>query len=91
MERGLFSHTDDFIKLIETARKFPTVHEIIIDGQEHYEELIEITKVDDDIVPIFLKFPDGDLKIISSYSDKFTDIKEGYKLVYLGKMLDIGK
>lgn len=88
-KEGLFSHTDDFLKLIETARKFPAVHEIKIENQKHYEELIEITKTDDDIVPIFLKFHDGDLKIISSYSTKFSDIKEGYKLVYLGKMFNV--
>ena len=75
--------------LIETARKFPTVHEIKIENQKHYEKRIEITKTDDDIVTIFLKFSDGNLKTISSYSAKFSDIKEGYKLVYLGKMFDI--
>ncbi|MBS9461337.1 sodium:proton antiporter [Flagellimonas sp. 389] len=88
-EEGLFSHTDDFIKLTEAARKNPSIHEIELKGQEQYNGLIEITKADNDIIPLFLKDDRGDLKIISAFSKEFTDIKEGYKLVYLGKAFDI--
>lgn len=85
---GLFSHTDDFIKLVEATRKHPSIHEIELKDQAHYESLIEITKSDEDIIPIFLKTHDGDLKIMSSFSKEFKDIKEGYLLVYLGKPLN---
>ncbi len=88
-EEGLFSQTDDFIRLTETARKYPAVHEIELKDREHYNGLIEIAKADENIVPIFLKTPDGDLKIISSFSIEFNDIKEGGHLVYLGKMFDV--
>lgn len=84
-KEGLFSHTDDFIKLTETARKNATIHEVEIKDREHYEAMIELTKADNDIIPIFLKEPDGDLTIIPSFSKEFTNIKEGSKLVYLGK------
>lgn len=87
-KEGLFSHTDDFIKLMETTKKYPSIHEIDLKDRAHYEQLIEMTNADDDIIPIFLKAPDGDLKIISSYSTDFNDIKKGYTLVYLGKMFD---
>ncbi|MGB5371773.1 MAG: sodium:proton antiporter [Flavobacteriaceae bacterium] len=87
-KEGLFSHTDDFIKLMETTKKYPSIHEIDLKDKVHYDQLIEITNVDDDIIPIFLKSPDGDLKIISSFSTDFDDIREGYKLVYLGKMFN---
>lgn len=83
---GLFSHTDDFVKLMEAARKYPVIHEIELKNQSHYDDLIEITKNDEDIIPIFLKTHDGDLKIMSSYSKEFKDIQEGYRLVSLGKM-----
>ncbi len=86
-EEGLFSHTDDFVKLTEAARKFPAIHEKKLKDQAHYERLIEATNADDYIIPIFLKEPDGELTIISSHSKKFKDITKGYKLVYLGKML----
>lgn len=88
-KEGLFSHTDDFIKLAETARKYPVIHEIELKDTEHYEGLIEITKADSEIIPLFLKTPDGDLKIIPAHSKKFTDIEKGSRLVYLGKMFDI--
>ncbi|MFT6795725.1 MAG: NhaP-type Na+/H+ or K+/H+ antiporter [Maribacter sp.] len=86
-KEGLFSHTDDFIKLTEAARKNPTIHEIDLNDTEHYEGLIEITKADQDIIPLFLKTPDGELRIISAFSKDFTDITKGYKLAYLGKIL----
>ncbi|KAA2219312.1 MULTISPECIES: cation:proton antiporter [Maribacter] len=88
-KEGLFSHTDDFIKLTETARKNPVIREIELKDTEHYEGLIEITKADPDIIPLFLKTPDDDIKIISSFSKDFTDIEEGSKLVYLGKALPV--
>ena len=78
---GLFSHTDDFIKLAETARKFPAINEIEIKNAEHYSSLIELTTKDEDIVPIFLKMPSGSLEIIPSFSNDIEDIKEGSKLV----------
>tara|TARA_R110002074_G_scaffold375113_3_gene551670 strand:- start:8877 stop:10742 length:1866 start_codon:yes stop_codon:yes gene_type:complete len=86
-KEGLFSHTDDFIKLTEAARKYPSIHEIELHDTEHYEGLIEITKADADIVPLFLKDPEGDIQIITAFSKDFTDIQTGFKLVYLGKIL----
>lgn len=88
-KEGLFSHTDDFIILTEAARKYPAMHEIELKDQEHYQGLIEITKANKDIIPIFLKTTEGDIKIISSYSTEFNDIQEGYQLVYLGKIFDV--
>jgi NhaP-type Na+/H+ or K+/H+ antiporter len=58
-KEGLFSHTDDFVKLTEAARKYPVIHEKKLKDQEHYERLIEATKKDDYIIPIFLKEPEG--------------------------------
>ena len=87
-EEGLFSHTDDFITLTEAARNYPSIHEIDVKDQEHYEGLIEITKADKNIIPIFLKDESGDLKIIPSFSKQFDNIKEGSKLVCLGKAID---
>ena len=87
-KEGLFSHTDDYIKLTETARRYPSINEIELKDKEHYQALIEITKADKDIVPLFFKDVDGDLKIISSFSTELEDIAEGSKLVYLGKKME---
>ncbi len=83
---GLFSHTDDFIKIMEAARKYPAMHEIQIKDQEHYKGLIEIANADQDIVPIFLISDEGDLQIIPSFNKDIETIKKGYRLAYLGKM-----
>lgn len=84
-KEGLFSHTDDFIKLTEAARKNPLIHELNLKNQSHYEQLLEISMADEDIVPIFLKALDGELLIIHSFSKDLVDVKEGFKFVYLGK------
>ena len=88
-KEGLFSHTDDFIKLTEAARKHPSMHEIELKDKAHYQRLIEITKTDEDIIPIFLKSPEGNLEIISSYGTEVNSITKGYHLVYLGKSFEI--
>ncbi|HZJ20494.1 MAG TPA: NAD-binding protein, partial [Pricia sp.] len=90
-KEGLFSHTDDYIKMTETARRYPAVHEIELKDGEHYEGLIEMIKAENYTIPILLKTPEGDLRVISSYSTEFNDITEGSKLVYLGKTIDVEK
>ncbi len=82
-EEGLFSHTDDFYSLVEVLKTYPGIQEIAIKDEKHYEELIDITKQDKSIIPIFLKDPEGELLILSANgSSKFG---KGYQLVYLGK------
>ncbi len=83
---GLFSHTDDYIKLTEVSRRYPKIHEILVNGKEHYEGLIEISKSDPDIIPLFVKTDEGDLQIIPSHSSE-VEIMEGFHLVYLGKQI----
>ena len=87
-KEGLFSHTDDFIKLTEVSRKFPKIHEIDIDSKTHYDSLIEITKEDKDIVPLFIKNKTGFLDIIPAFS-KEVKLDDNSKLVYLGKKIAI--
>ncbi|HEY9185519.1 MAG TPA: sodium:proton antiporter [Salegentibacter sp.] len=86
-EEGLFSHTDDYIKLTELARKYPEIHEKELNSKEHYEGLIEITKSSPDILPVFVKNKEGKFTIIPSNSSQ-VEIEEGFKLVYLGKLLE---
>lgn len=88
-KEGLFSHNDGFMKLMEATRKYPAIQEITLNDLKHYQELIEITNSDENIVPLFLKDNQGDLKIISSFNKEVNDIQEGFKLVYLGKAFDV--
>jgi len=90
-KEGLFSHTDDFIQLMDTVRKHPTIHEIDLEDKVHYDKLIDITQEQRDVVPLFTKAPNGSIEIIPANSKDFSPKGEGYKLVYLGKILEVEK
>jgi len=85
-KEGVFSHTDDFVKLTEVTRKFPKINEIKLDSKKHFESLIDITMKDEDIVPLFIKDKTGNLNIIPANS-KNVEIEKGSSFVYLGKEL----
>ncbi|RNC92310.1 MAG: cell shape-determining protein [Allomuricauda sp.] len=88
-EEGLFSNTDDFITLTEAARNYPSINEVDIKDQDHFEKLIDLTRSDKDTIPIFLKTGSGELKIIPAINGQFEGVKEGDKLVCLGKSIDV--
>jgi len=86
---GLFSNTDDYIRLSDVTRKYPSIQEIELKDKAHYDSLVEVSKNDDNIIPLFLKDSEGELHIISSNSVKFEEIEQGWLLVYLGKPFDV--
>lgn len=86
---GLFSHVDDFVSLSDTARQFPVIHEIKLKDKNHYNQLIEFTNKDRDIIPLFIKDSHGELEIISSYSKDAHIVEKGFELVYLGKPIEL--
>ena len=86
-EQGLFSHIDNFASVTKVANQFPMIHEMEIDGKEHYDELINKTDKDKNSIPLFIKDAEGELQIISSNNMDIDDVTEGSKLVYLGKIL----
>jgi NhaP-type Na+/H+ or K+/H+ antiporter len=90
-KEGLFSHKDDFNSLLEVTGKHPSIQEIDLKDKAHYEELINISNNDPDIIPLFVKDNKGELHIISSYNLKVDTIEKGYQLVYLGKPFDVEK
>ncbi|WP_046743424.1 cation:proton antiporter [Kordia zhangzhouensis] len=88
-KEGLFSHTDDYVRLTEVTRKYPSIQEIDINDEEHYKGLIEIANNDKYISPLFIKKEDGQLHIISSNNKEIEQIGKNWKLVYLGKPFDV--
>ncbi|MBT8244296.1 MAG: sodium:proton antiporter [Winogradskyella sp.] len=90
-KEGLFSHTDDYESLTSVSKKYPSIQEIEINDEAHYQSLIEITNTDKEIIPIFLKDTEGELIILSSYNKNIEGIGENWKLVYLGKPFDVEK
>ncbi|MDH7446298.1 cation:proton antiporter [Aquimarina sp. 2201CG14-23] len=88
-DEGLFSHTDDYIKLMELAEKYPSIQEMKINDASHYHSLIQTIKEGQDIIPLFIKDPDSNIRIISAYSEKMEQINEDSFLVYIGKPIDV--
>jgi len=87
-KQSLFSSSDDFISLEETARLYPNILEISFKDNAHYELLMEKALSEGLSIPLFLKSKDGDLKIIPSFQAENEADKAGLKLVYLGKSLE---
>jgi len=88
-KEGLFSHTDDFTTLSNVTRKFPNIQEIELRDKAHYDSLIEISNNDKDIIPLFIKNRESEIQIISSHNKDIENIKEKWRLVYLGKSFDV--
>jgi len=87
-KQSLFSTSDDFISLEETARLFPKILELTIKDNAHYELLMKKALSEDLSIPLFLKSKDGDLKIMPSFQSETEADMAGLKLVYLGKPLE---
>ena len=64
--------------------------EVLIENKEHYQSIVELTKSDKDIIPIFLKDTNDELIIISSDNNQI-EVGEDWKLIYLGKPIDVKK
>lgn len=82
-EEGLFSPTDDFININEVARYHGQIREIELKSQEHFNALLEITKTDSNIIPLFIRKGKA-IDVIPSLNQDL-EIDEGSLLVYLGK------
>jgi len=80
---GLFSCTDDFLKLSEVTRDFPVINEFELSNIAQYKKVIQ--KLNDELhsVPLFVKDHTGYLHLIAAGNQ--LDIQEGDKLMYLGK------
>ncbi|MBJ7879637.1 cation:proton antiporter [Gelidibacter salicanalis] len=90
-KQSIFIQRDDFISLTETTRRYPAVHEIDITDKKHYENLIDLSGRDYDIIPLFLKDESNELHILTNIDKDDEEFTEGWKLVYLGKPYDVEK
>ncbi len=87
-EKGLFSHTDDYINLSEVVRDYPTINELTLKSKQHYIESLQKINSEISSIPIFVKSNDTVIHMIPSYSEKM-DVEKGNVLMYLGKKLDL--
>ncbi len=85
---GLFTHMDDFESLNAVIRKNPSIHEIEITDETHFEKLLSTSLKDSDVIPLFIKDPKGELKILSATKNGTEIVGTQWKLVYLGRSLN---
>lgn len=88
---NIFLHTDDYISLTQTTRKYPAIQEIELKDKKTYENLMEMSGRDNDIIPLFLKDESGELHLIADVDKDEEEFTEGWELVYLGKPFDVEK
>ena len=86
--KGLFSPTDDYINLSEVVRDFPIINEVVLRSQEHYLQVIEATRKEIKTIPLFVKDLNEEIHIIPAESEKI-QVNKGFKLMYLGKKLNV--
>ena len=85
---GLFSHLDDYTNFSEVIRDYPTVNEIVLNSQEHYIKILKAARQDPNTIPIFVKDNKNEIFIIPSQT-RLLEIKPGFKMMYLGKKIEI--
>ena len=90
-KQELLSVTDDFVKMEDAVRTSPVIHEYAVGDREQFDQAFEQMRSADDIIPLFLKAPDGELHIIPAFFRESREITDGYRLVYMGEMLDVGQ
>ena len=86
---NLMYHKNDYVSVMEVANQFPTVQEVPFTTKEEYIGLIRLTEKDEDMIPLFVKFPDGHLDNITYVNKtRLENIKSGTSFVYLGKEIE---
>lgn len=84
---GIFSNTDDFLNLSEVVRDFPNINEIELTSKQHYKKLLKTVNEESHAVPLFVKDHNGFIHLIAD--NVAIDIKEGFKMMYLGKPMQL--
>lgn len=88
LEEGLFSPTDDYLNISEVVRDYPQINELTINSTEHYQEIMDKITKEIKSIPIFIKDLNNDINIIPA-ANVDMKIEPGYKLMYLGKKLQL--
>jgi NhaP-type Na+/H+ or K+/H+ antiporter len=81
---NIFSYYDDFINFSDAHREASTIYEYPLKSKEEFLEVMASIEDRKYVIPLFLKTPDGDLKILPQDLKPITFTEEGYQLVYLG-------
>ncbi len=85
--QGILSYSDDYLNLNEAVRDFPDLYEVPLQSRQHLLRLMKEFSKRPKSMPIFIKQPDGLIKVIP-YDLDSVKIEDGCQLVYLGQKLE---
>lgn len=89
-EQTLFSHTDDYIKLVNLARKHPEINELSIKDTEDFLHQLSELNASINSVPLFIKTQENDIQILPA-DPAHLAIQGNEKIVYLGQKKKINQ
>lgn len=78
-------YTNDYVSLTEAARRNSEIHEIQVNTKEEY--ILQMEKMNNHSIPLFLRYANNQLFIINYATHKFPKIVNDTQLVYLGEKL----
>lgn len=85
--KDLFSKTHDYVKITTVAREYPFIHEIPVDANDSFFQLLEEIEKDDNAIAIFMKDKNGNIEVLANPEDLV--VEKGCRLAYLGKEMDL--
>jgi len=85
-KKKFFTPKDDFINLSEAYRETPIIHEVKIENETEYDNIIEMLANEEKSVPLFIENKQG-IYLLTEFEQNIFD-KKNITLSYLGK--DIG-
>lgn len=85
--KEILSITHDFAKMSLVANEYPSIQELPLDSHKEFMVFLNHIEMKDDVVALFLKDKKEYISLISNAAEM--EVGEGYKLVYMGKPIDI--
>jgi NhaP-type Na+/H+ or K+/H+ antiporter len=85
-ENDVFCSTHDYVGFTRVAEEYPSIQEIEVSNQNMFTNIIDLINDNEDAIPLFIKSPEGEIKLIDNLKEKAID--EGTVIAYLGKPMD---
>lgn len=86
-KQTLFSHTDDYIKLVNLARKHPEINELSIKDTEDFLHQLSQLNASENSIPLFIKTIENEIEILPADPTQIS-IQGNEKIVYLGQKIN---
>ena len=81
-----FSPQDDYINLSEAVRDYPDIHEVALQNNEQYQDLLSKIHAQLESIPLFIIAQDKNIYLLSEFESKGLSAEKS-KLVYVGDQI----